>query len=523
MRFNKFLLSLLVVATSFSVLYADETYEDFLKSQMEEFQQFKDERDKEFTAFLKEMWIRVETEAPEKQIDEPKPLKIPVAPPQPEPVQIPVVKPEPAPAVPVMPMPAPVQPAPVLPAEPETVPVPVRPEPIPEPVKPIPAPVPVPEVVMIPPAPVIAPPSVTGVPLAFDFFGSPVKVGYDPKLAIGLSAPVNGNKMGEFWEKAALADYEPLMNNLLKYRDGMKMTDWGFILLVSETAGKIAPDRNGKVLLSWFILSKAGYETRTAYDRESVYLLVPATSKLYGVSYFTLEDKRYYAVSADGFINNLSNVFTYKKSYPEADRVMNFRMKNYPELGSKISERELSFTYGRQTYDIRVPYNINDITYFKYHPQTDVTLYAEAGMPDWEGKPLLAQLEPIIKGKTDEEAVNIILKFVQTAFKYATDDKQFGREKFLFAMETIYYPYSDCEDRSILFTYLVKNLLNLDVVLLDFPGHIAAAVAFRTSVKGDSIIFEGKRYTVTDPTYINATAGMTMPQFAKTAPKVVKF
>jgi len=166
---------------------------------------------------------------------------------------------------------------------------------------------------------------------------------------------------------------------------------------------------------------------------------------------------------------------------------------------------------------------MNDIIYLKYHPQTDVNLYGEAGLPEWAGKPLIAQLAPIIKGKSDEEAVNILLKFVQTAFKYATDDQQFGREKFLFAMETIYYPYSDCEDRSILFTYLVKQMLRLDVVFLDYPGHIAAAVAFKNNVKGDYVTFEGKRYTVTDPTYINATIGMTMPQFAKNTPKVVKF
>jgi len=533
MHFGRTALIILAVFATFSVIYA-ETFEEYMKSQMDEFQQFKDERDKEFTAFLKEMWIRVETEEPIKQIDEPKPIKMPVAPPHEEPAPLPVVKPVPEPLVP--PLPVKPAPAPVAPEEPKT---PVKPKPAPDVVKPEPAPEPSPapvikpepEIAVIPqPAPVpvpepviVTPPSIKGRPLEFVFFGSSVRLGYDTKLTLGAEAPLNSKKLGEFWEKAALADYEPLMNNLLKYKKELKMTDWGFILLVSETAGKIAADRNGKVLLTWFVLSKAGYETRAAYDKNNVYLLVPADNKLYGVSYFTLKDKRYYAVSADGFINNLGSVYTYEKSYPEAERYMDFRMKDYPELGRKVSERDLSFTYGGQTFKIKVPYNMNDIIYLKYHPQTDVNLYGEAGLPEWAGKPLIAQLAPIIKGKSDEEAVNILLKFVQTAFKYATDDQQFGREKFLFAMETIYYPYSDCEDRSILFTYLVKQMLKLDVVFLDYPGHIAAAVAFKNNVKGDYVTFEGKRYTVTDPTYINATIGMTMPQFAKNTPKVVKF
>jgi hypothetical protein len=524
-------ISFLVLALV-SVSASGETYEEFLKSQMQEFQQFKDERDKEFTQFLKEMWVKVETEEPEKRIDEPKPDVMPVAPPQPEPEP---AKPEPEPEV-VQPPVSPLTPfiPPLTTEKPKPAPVPEpakpvlkEPKPAPEPSAPEiakapePAPLPIPVPVLVP-APVVKP-VVKGIPLNFEFFGAAVSIGYDKKLSLGASEPIDSNVITSFWEKAATADYEPLMNNLLKYKNSYVMNDWGFILLVSETCGKIARDRNGKVLLTWFVLSKAGYETRLAYDRQNVYLLLPATTRLYSVSYFTLNGKRYYAVSADGFINNLGTVYTYKKDYPEADKVMDFRMRKYPQLGSEIVEKHFKFSYSGKTHAITIPYNNYDITYFKYHPQSDVTVYAEAGMPGWESGSLLSQLKPIIKGKSELDSVNILLRFVQTAFEYATDDKQFGREKFLFPEETVYYPYSDCEDRSIFFSYLVRNLLGLDVVFLDFPGHIATAVAFNEDVKGDYFTFEGKKYTVTDPTYINANAGMTMPQFASTNPKIVKF
>ena len=81
-----------------------------------------------------------------------------------------------------------------------------------------------------------------------------------------------------------------------------------------------------------------------------------------------------------------------------------------------------------------------------------------------------------IKGKSQKDAANILIDFVQTAFEYQTDDVQFGYERPLFADETFFYPYSDCEDRSILFAHLVKDLLGLDVVLLYYPGHLATAV-----------------------------------------------
>ena len=107
----------------------------------------------------------------------------------------------------------------------------------------------------------------------------------------------------------------------------------------------------------------------------------------------------------------------------------------------------------------------------------------------------------------------MLLDFVQTAFDYATDQEQFGYERPLFGDESLYYPKNDCEDRSILFAILVRDLLGLDVVLVHWPGHLATAVHFPEEVDGDYFTVEGRRYTVCDPTYIGAGIGETMPQF----------
>jgi hypothetical protein len=112
---------------------------------------------------------------------------------------------------------------------------------------------------------------------------------------------------------------------------------------------------------------------------------------------------------------------------------------------------------------------------------------------------------------------------VQTAFDYKTDDQQFGKEKYLMLEETLYYPSSDCEDRSILFSYLIRNLLKLKVIGLDYPGHIATAVNFNSDFAGESINFNGNKFIVCDPTFINADAGMEMPQFKDVDPKVIQF
>lgn len=86
-----------------------------------------------------------------------------------------------------------------------------------------------------------------------------------------------------------------------------------------------------------------------------------------------------------------------------------------------------------------------------------------------------------------------------------------GGDRAFFAQETLYYPYSDCEDRAILFSRLVRDLVGLDVVLLYYPGHLATAVAFNENVTGDYLVYNNRKYIVCDPTFINAGVGRTMP------------
>ena len=103
------------------------------------------------------------------------------------------------------------------------------------------------------------------------------------------------------------------------------------------------------------------------------------------------------------------------------------------------------------------------------------------------------------------------MNFIQTAFEYEYDDKVWGGDRAFFAEESAYYPYCDCEDRSILFSRIVRDLLDLDVVLIYYPGHLATAVEFHTLVNGDYINLNDRKFTICDPTYIGAPVGITMP------------
>ena len=127
-----------------------------------------------------------------------------------------------------------------------------------------------------------------------------------------------------------------------------------------------------------------------------------------------------------------------------------------------------------------------------------------------------------LKGLSQKEAVQQLLWWMHGAvdtegkiktadcFLYNYDENVWGCDRPFFGEETLFYPYCDCEDRSVLLSHLVRDLLNLDVVLVYYPGHLAMAVNFTEPVKGDYVMLDGRKFIVCDPTFIGGRVGDTM-------------
>lgn len=496
--------SAMLVCTS---LYAEDDFQQWLQQEKSSFQQYKDERDKEFTEFLKTQWKEMELLRGFKRDESPKPVAMPVA--KPQPVKPPKPEPVTRPAIP----------------EPELIAKPVAPVPViapkPEPVVLMPAPLPVPVAKpVLPPEPRVAP---KGRKVVVSYFGSSIGFYYDPKLKSSLSGRIDEKSVSGFWSALSLADYDGLIKQINAKARSLQLNDWAYALLVHDISKKIYPAKdNSQSLFTWFILAKAGYKSRIAYDARKVYLLVPSQQQLYSVPYFTFDNVRYYAVRFDGADQSLGQVYTYDGNYPGADKALNMRLVNEMVADDRSRQRKLTFEFEGKRYEINAAYDKQRVGLMKTYPQLDLKWYFKSEVSASATTPLQNQLREHMKGMNEQQAVNFLLRFVQTSLKYKTDEAQFGKENYMFPEETLHYPYSDCEDRSVLFAWLVQSLLGLDVVGLDFPGHVATAVHFKAEVAGDSVMHNGKRYVVTDPTYINASAGMTMPDYKNAKPGVIE-
>ncbi len=454
--------------------------------------------DEIFASTLKDDWFKLKNIKGKNFYPKPKPVNIPVAPKsKPKPIEddpTPVVDiPDLEPAIP--------EPAPIPSLKPDIDDVPV----------------------VIPVVPVVKPEE-DKYNVEVDFLGKIVTITLPEKIKKTKKVKLGNKSIAKFWENTASLDHDVTYKQLEDNHENLLKNDWAYLMFIELLTKEVFKNsRKMQNLYTWFLLIKTGYQARIGYDKQTVYLLLPTTSMVYGKSYYVFKGDKYYKLSTRKFKEKRSSIYTYPDKYPGAEKKLNLKLKAWPNVNVVKKKRDLKFKYKGKEYFVPVEYQVEVVDFVKNYPQTTIDAYAGAPLSVYSRRSLMKKLAEIVRGKKETEAVNILLAFVQKAFAYKTDNQQFGYEKWFFAEETLSYPYSDCEDRSVIFARLVKELIGLKVLLLNYPQHMATAVRFSKRVSGDKVKHKGELYLVCDPTYTNAVYGMAMPQFKKVSPKVTEF
>jgi len=327
------------------------------------------------------------------------------------------------------------------------------------------------------------------------------------------------NAIADAYEAMCKADYKALVDDCRKVKKELNLNDWGIFLFVREASKTLCTDENAAVVMQQFLLNELGYKSKMARraDRNQMLLFVAADCQVYGHPYFTKDGLNYYNLTS----NESCQFYMCQEDSPKAKSKLNMQVNHAPALNAGMVNSVHKNRSGSVAVSVDVPKSLME--FYGSMPQCDYSVYVNAEVNPSVASKVLSTLAPLVNGKGEAEAANLLINFVQTGFQYATDQEQFGYEKPFFVEELFYYPYCDCEDRSVLYSYLVRNLLKLDVVLLDYPNHIATAVCFNENVSGDFVTVGGKKYVVCDPTYIDASIGKAMPQFKNVAAKVLKY
>ena len=357
-----------------------------------------------------------------------------------------------------------------------------------------------------------------------DFFGR--YLNFAPLVFSPLPlAEIDADGIATSWQVMAANKSPVLLQQLAEQSQRLNLDDWAQAQLTYRVIKQLATglSENQIELYTWYYLVQLGMDVRVGFDDGYVHLLLNVKQNVYAQKFFRLEGKKYYFVDFTAQGKTLGNTIqTYQQQHQQAQRAIVIDLAKTPKLSTQAVSRQLHFEFEGRKFDVAVPYSKSNVALLNTYPQIDLPYYFDSALAPDSKRVLLDYLSAAIAGKSEQQAVNLLLRFVQKAFAYQTDDQQFNEENFLAATETLHYPYADCEDRSVLFAYLVKNLLGNDIVGVLYKGHIATAVKLNTEIEGAGYRIDGDKYYVADPTYIGANLGQVMPGYERARPELIR-
>lgn len=458
-------------------------YEAFKQQTRKEYNDFRDRCNREYADFMRQSWAKFKSEPPIPQPDE-----------------------EPAPPIPqISTIPPTINTVPVVMDTVIRAPRPLN-LPQPQPVEPI----------NVTPQP-------TDSYYTFSFFGTPCKVRIDDRHKFTLDRTDEAT-LADAWQLCSDSRYDKAIHDCLELRTALNLCDYAYLEMLHElTSSLLGRDTNAANLLMAYIYCQSGYKMRLATSNDRLYMLYSTRHTIYRQSYFLLDNTAYYPYRFDG----------------ESCRICPAKFPNEQPLSLEIG-KEMAFAdddtalreiKSAKYPDVKVSVSVNKnlIDFYNNYPASEIgdnfmtkwAMYANTPASRQVREKLYPALKPVIDGQNAHAAASRLLDFVQTGLRYGYDSKIWGYDRAFFADETLYYPFCDCEDRSILFSRMIRDLLGLEVVLVYYPGHLATAVHFPEGAKGDYISLDGKRFTICDPTFVGAPVGMTMPDLDNKSATVI--
>ena len=329
--------------------------------------------------------------------------------------------------------------------------------------------------------------------------------------------------VASLWKQLSDAEFATAIRDLVTQQKRRSLADWSLFTMTRDFCFKIwRTDTNLCAVATVFLLNQMEYDTRLGRCGNELIVMVATDGKVYGRQSITVDGKKYYIMPMGDQKKRYSGrVYSYTATMRDAIIPCSLTFSESPRLSRIPSGRVYSYPLKDTVMTYAVNENLMD--FYQAYPFCDLEVYANApvdsGFADFIGR----LVTPLISGLDTRSAVQKLLYYVQFGFNYATDDQQFGCEKYFFCEENFFYPSNDCEDRSILFSYLIRRFTGLDVMLLEYEGHVATAVCFGDEeVPGDYFELDKQRYVVCDPTYEGAPIGKSQPKYRTMSAKLIK-
>lgn len=338
--------------------------------------------------------------------------------------------------------------------------------------------------------------------VAIDFYSEKIEIEYQTEIILPGLLIAEDISLMEYYEQMNNTPYQSLLDSLAAYKSKYDLNDWLYYELLHAVINQIF-DLEGslkKGVTLWFLLTKSGYDTRLSYHEDEVFIYAWSEEDIFETPMIMDENRKFI---------NLSSINSSKKGPEELKLLLyrpgqggqpfSFKLDRLPQFKAQIESKEVHFKIKEQSF--RITFKTDAILYeiMKNYPAVAERAYFDIPMSETAYNSLIPKLRFMTEDKSIPEALQILVSFTRTGFAYKDDQEVFGKSKPMAAEELFHYPFSDCEDRSALFYFLVKEILNLPMLIIAYPDHLSIAVASE-EIEGQAFTFEGRQYYICDPT-----------------------
>lgn len=361
----------------------------------------------------------------------------------------------------------------------------------------------------------------------FDFYDMPMFI---PEIKFEIAKDLNGSDAtGAQWTSLdSQAGAKEAARQLFGLAQSMGLNGYLSYRLAEAYVNAKFPDSSllSRISATHYLLSQMGYDAKiwvSNVDKIAALMMPFDQTQVFGLyPNKGANGRRYHILPPAGYtaadLLKVGRGRTYDISSAEG-KTSDLRL-----TGLQLPYKPHQFDITGGDINIRGEVNENFMKLLHWYPQMPMGDFATSWLDAELRADIVNQVRSQISGKKPKEAVQTLLGFFHDrgGIDYATDQDQHGFEKPYFLEENLFYPMNDCEDRAIFFTYLVWNALNLPCELIQYPGHESAAVAFEENVPGISYIYDGIKFTSSDPTYLGAPVGDVMDRYKNENPEVDK-
>ncbi|MBP5771811.1 MAG: hypothetical protein J6W75_10735 [Bacteroidaceae bacterium] len=372
--------------------------------------------------------------------------------------------------------------------------------------------------------------------MPFDFYGTEMQVDIG-KLRDELHLPkAASGAVSKAWTLCSETRYVSLIQDCLSLKREYHLGDWAYLQMIKTMAEEaFGKDSNESIFLTAYIYCQSGYRIRLGNDGDKLLMLFTTHHQIYRKPYWPIDNQNFYSLQPS---QTMSTIHVCDKAINAQEQPLSLWMKEPLKLEDTSSKPRTIQSDKYPNIKMEVKVNENLIRYYNDYPNSQLgedvltrwAIYADTPMNEEVKKQIYPALQDQLKDLPEDEQVCRLLSLIQPrdttygvnpwqSLVYRYDDVCWGGDRAFFPEETLYYPYSDCEDHAILFSRLVRDLIGLKVLLVYYKapesagGHLAAAVHFNQTPSmgnSDAFSYDGEIYHICDPTNWDPRPGVSM-------------